>query len=372
VSISLTLLVLTGNHAHRLARVLPELAGAGDELVVAIDDSSTDDTEAVARSFTDRVCFIPHGLFWRRSTYGGSNPLESISRLCTGDWILRIDDDETLSPRWKDPVFRQRLLDDRYATHLWVPRRWAVPHGRYIANRHWFPDFQLRGFRNIPSLIRLNERVHEPIGVAGEARYLPDAWLVHWDLVWHDRATREAKVQSYRALGGYAGADYYLYEQQAFETLPLEYEFPALTPSAREARGGPFGAHLESLETPRRMTVGETRAYPVAIHNGGDRTLWPASPGIYPANAAVAYHWYVPRSDGEHVYLWDAPRTELPARIPPGESAGCLLTVKAPDEPDTYLWQPDLVEEDVAWFSSRGEFPQYVIDVHAPETAVSL
>src|SRR5262249_37103767 len=158
------------------------------------------------------------------------NAIECVLPHCRGDWVLRIDQDETLSPQWHDCSYVQNLLADRAMTHCWLPRRWAVPPGdRYISNRHWHPDYQLRLIRNISSLVIFNRSPHSPLVVAGESRRLSDSWIIHWDYVWHDRAMREGKVEFYKALGSYTGEEFYLYEEQRYETRPLNYTYPTFS-----------------------------------------------------------------------------------------------------------------------------------------------
>lgn len=193
---SLTLLMLTINGSQKLARVLPALAGIADELVIGIDDSTTDNTLSVARDFTDRIFAVPHAAFRAGGQPDHVVQLKYMLPYCQGDWVLKIDHDETLSPHWHDREYVNALLSDRSATRVWIPRRWVVPPGdRYISSRHWQPDYQLRLFRNVPSLIRFNTKAHDPPVIAGEARFPADCWIEHWDYVWHDRATREQKVR---------------------------------------------------------------------------------------------------------------------------------------------------------------------------------
>ncbi len=84
----LSALVVAHNEAQQLADCLATLTFA-DEIVVVLD-RTTDDSEAIARRFTDRIVV-------------GGWPLEGPRRtagidVCTGDWILEIDADERVPP----------------------------------------------------------------------------------------------------------------------------------------------------------------------------------------------------------------------------------------------------------------------------------
>src|SRR5204863_5339450 len=131
-----------------LARILPELVSVGDELVVAVDDSTTDASADVARRFTKKVYSVPHSAYQGRGRAEDLNPIEWMLPYCSGDWVLRMDQDETLSSLWHDRSYVDNLMGDSAATHYCIPRRMVVPPGdRYIANGAWYPDFQLRLYR---------------------------------------------------------------------------------------------------------------------------------------------------------------------------------------------------------------------------------
>jgi Glycosyl transferase family 2 len=364
----LTVLVLAINAEQELPRMLPSLLDIGDELVVGIDDTTTDGTAEVARRFTDRIYPVAHAGFMGRGGDDDLNAVECMLPHCRGEWVLRVDQDETLSSLWHDRGYVARLLGDRYATHYWIPRRWAVPPGdSFIASHHWYPDYQLRLFRNIPSLVSFNRTPHRPPFVAGEVRYLTDSWIMHWDYVWHDRRTRAAKVEFYRELGTYTGEEFYLYEDRSYLTRPLVYAYnPAAVPQngADATGGGRFDATVEIVDCPETLPAGETAAVALRITNRSNRIFRPDSPHLCPPNVLAAYHWS--GRDGRSTQeLYEGTRHSMPKRLAPGESSLLFLRVKAPDEAGDYLWQPDLVEEGVAWFSSHCAMPTCAVRVTA-------
>jgi hypothetical protein len=329
--------------------VLPKLVGVADELVIGIDESTTDNTEKVAREFTSRIFTVPHAAYLGAGQSGHVGAVEWMLPHCKGDWVLRIDHDETLSPHWHDRDYVDELLSDRYATHVWIPRRWVLPPGdRYISSRHWQPDYQLRLFRNIPSLIRFNKKAHEPPVIVGEARSLADCWIEHWDYLWHDRTVREQKVQFYSSLNVYTGADYYLYENQRYETRELSYIAAPVILKDLPKENGTFNAAVRVVDRPEVFCAGTLEPVLLLITNTSSRVFWPADGWSSRENAFVSYHWF--HEDGR-LLQWDYPRSGLPRRIPPKTSALIFLRVQAPTEPGRYVLEPDLVEEGVAWVS---------------------
>lgn len=362
----LTVWTATINGASNLARVLPGLREIADELVVGVDDSSTDASEEVAREYADTVIRIPH------KHYSGldGNPnhvsaVEAALPFFTKDWILRVDHDETLGPSLRNREHLQTLLDDRNTTHYWIPRRWVVPPGdRFIYSHPWHVDAQVRLYRNIPSIIRFSKQVHRHTTVLGQGRVLTHDWLLHWNLVWHTRSQREQKVKFCEGLSQYSGADYYLYEGQDYETRPLEYVSPSVLPTPDPPTAGDsMACELALLECPAAMVSGKTYSILLGIQNRSTRVFFPASVGNYDANVLLSYHWYREISGQVEVYTWDGPRTMMPSRLPPGECLSAYLDVQAPPEPGKYFLQADLVEESVAWASSSSFIPKYEVEI---------
>jgi hypothetical protein len=220
-------------------------------------------------------------------------------------------------------------------------------------------------FRNIPSLINFNRTPHAPLSLRGEPRHLADSWLIHWDYVWHDRQTREAKVEFYRELRSYTAKEFYLYEEQSYDTRPLNYTIDAAPPALNSSgNGGPFDALLEIVECPARMPAGEIAPVTIRITNRSDRMFWPHSVGVCAANVMAAYHWY-PTGGAPQPEWFEGKRHPMPKRVSPGESVLLFLGVEAPARPGDYFFEPDLVEEGVAWFSSHNAVPSCPVHVTA-------
>jgi hypothetical protein len=358
----LTLLILAINAEKELARILPELREIADELVIGIDDTNTGATAEVAREFTDRIHPVPHEGFRGQGGANDLNAVECMLPYCNGDWVLRVDQDETLSALWHDPSYILNLLQDRAATQYWIPRRLVMPPGdRYICSGRWYPDYQLRLYRNIPSLIEFNRRPHTPPRIAGEARLLADSWILHWNAAWYSREQREQKAAFYLDLG-YNKGDFPLHDEQIFQTRPLDYMYPCPSFCPQDAPAGstPFQASLAMLDYPEVFQAGKLETVFIAVRNDSSRPFRPSSTFVRPANVGLSYHWYTP---GREVYQWENERYDLPKALRPGDVASCFVYIAAPQEPGEYLLQPDLLEENVAWFSHHCPMPFYPVRV---------
>ncbi|MDD5428200.1 MAG: glycosyltransferase family 2 protein [Candidatus Omnitrophica bacterium] len=88
----LSVVILTKNEADMVARCLESVKWA-DEIVI-VDDNSKDDTVAVAKKYTDKIIINPlNGDFTKQRNMGTDNS--------SGDWILQMDQDESVTPELK-------------------------------------------------------------------------------------------------------------------------------------------------------------------------------------------------------------------------------------------------------------------------------
>jgi glycosyltransferase involved in cell wall biosynthesis len=151
---SLSVVVVTLNEEERIRECLDSVAWA-DEIIV-VDAESQDKTAAIAREVTDHVVVRPWPGFAAQKNFG-------IGR-ATGEWVLSLDADETVSPALRDEI--TAILAGREAAAGYaVPRR-NVFWGRWVRHGGLYPDWQVRLFRRGRG--RFVERaVHESVTVDG-------------------------------------------------------------------------------------------------------------------------------------------------------------------------------------------------------------
>lgn len=209
-------LIMTKDGATRLPACLESVQRTGfvKDLVVCVDNRTTDESVEVARSFTSHVHVVPGGY--------PEMLMSGLMSLCPGDFVLRLDDDEQLGGNWEKQYF-DLLVRFNEITHFWMPRRWVAPPGdQFIATRPWFPDLQMRLFLNDASLISCPERVHQHMKVKGRSLALWDRWIDHFNLVLSGRAEREAKCKRYLELRPeFDVSSYYLFEDDLPPMRPL-------------------------------------------------------------------------------------------------------------------------------------------------------
>jgi hypothetical protein len=100
---------------------------------------------------------------------------------------------------------------------------------------------------------------------------------------------------------------------------------------------------------PRTLHVGEVFTVPVTLHNTG-AVIWPRE-GQQPTH--LGYHWQ--RLDGATTLAdYEGLRTELPEDVVPGGVLEVVAKARGPAREGQYLLHWDVVQEDVTWFSDRG------------------
>ncbi len=145
--------IIAHNEGHRLARCLDSIRWV-DEIVVVVDDRTSDDTVEVARRYTDRV--------YSRRFAGFSEQRQWADEQAKGDWIFSIDCDEIVS----------ETLARRIQEELEAPRfnAYRIPHldymfGKWIQYGGWYPQWHVRLYRREAS--RWNRDVHEKVTLDG-------------------------------------------------------------------------------------------------------------------------------------------------------------------------------------------------------------
>jgi hypothetical protein len=361
----LSLCCLTGGGSPaRLGAILGLLRPGVDEIVVAVDARREDAARRLA-SVADRVVTFEH-------EPPGDRPIAWLFGLCSGDWILNVDDDEVPAPTLLDEV--RDVVDRGDSTHGWIARRWLLPGAtRYLDEPPWSTEFQLRLVLADERFLQFSDEFHRPVVAHGPARYVA-APLWHLDTALNPFEARRAKALAYErerrgmrigALSHNSGL--YLPElrgDSASAPVPEEDaariaavlaadEPPRSRRRIRAATrdevdaawpGEPFDPSLYSarleLVSVGPMTAELQQTVDVRVRNDGERT-WRWGAQARP-EIRLAYRW-----DGEPA---TGLRTPLPADLRPGEELVVPVHVVAPRRPGTRTLAVDLVHEHVRWF----------------------
>src|SRR5215204_7291508 len=295
--VKLSLCIATKDSAEYIEKLLQVGRRFADEVVVAVDASSEDSTEMICREFADKIFRVESPGYVERI-------LPWLNEQCTGDWILRLDDEELPSAGLIEIL--PDLMNDREMTHYHLRRRTIIGEDRteWIAQRPWWPDWKLRLFRNIPSIVRIPGRLHTGYEVKGASRFLYRGSIYHYDFVYHGEQHRKDKVRQYEIISPAKSGRHHsaLPAEEALVTRPIPADDPpaqdhteSRTPATRapirhvdlaeidraavqECDYGPalFRARLECLDCPQLMEAGRWYKVDVDLRNDSP-VAWPLS-----------------------------------------------------------------------------------------------
>jgi hypothetical protein len=382
-ALRLSVCCLTADPGPRVAAVLGQLRGVADEIVVAVDSRVDESRLGHHARIADRVIrfeFAPPIERARPWLYG----------LCSGSWILEVDDDEVLSGRLLGQL-PDLTRNTRYRQY-WLPCHWLFPDAtHWLDEPPWSFDSN-RLMRNDPTTLWAAGLSHTRADPAFPSSYL-ERGFYHLAYLLTSEAQRRQKVAHYLGIADVHRipstdrdmAEFYMPDEVPWTrpvSVPradrkviaavLEATGPGLpTPPSldvplavraeidahwpeRPMSAAAYEAKLEILDRDVHLAPGEHRPVHVRITNEGDETWpqasredgWP-SPAERRPQIRLSYRWY--RPDGQP-HGGEGFRTDLPATVPPGATTVVPVLVAAPDEPGCYLLELDLVHEFVRWF----------------------
>lgn len=357
----LTVSILTRNGASRLPRLLAEVATFADEIVIGVDSSSIDQTEAVALGTADVVFRFDH-----RNEL--SEARMRIFDYASGDWIFVIDDDESLESDF--PKILRELMAVPLITHAWFPRRWIVQEDPpvYLSGSRWYPDWQMRLFKNNRDIVWKPSKPHTGYHVLGPGFQEYRAAILHYEPVWGTAEERAAKLERYRAGGAaeFTEGQYFV----PLDVLRLPCPEPRIAPETFARRDVPgkleitkrpqdarpddlWAMEILSVECPVAVRCDETVIATVRVRNIGQMSWWP-SWGIRSADLAFSHH--ITMSSGECV-AWDGERTKVNSIVRPGDETIFLHTFRVPNSSGEFIIDWDMVNENVCWFEKPKSHP---------------
>jgi hypothetical protein len=338
-----------------------EARGVVDELVAFVDeDRAAPDLDTKLRQLDARIISTRAPEFYKAD-------FRAMVHACRGEWLLKIDYDEELSREWHDARWRTILDSDEF-THFWCPRRWTTASGNYIACEPWWPDRQLRLFRNRPNEITYPTRLHETMSVGGAGAYLRTLAIHHHDLRLASRSAREAKAESYeRQRPGNGLGFFYLPEDYDLPQVPLPRasEFDPAREILRMDRltdDDVAQLTLEVAPPPEKMAARQLLWLDVSLTNRSARSIVSGSP----CAVNLAYHWLDAASLAPVVF--DGERTAVLPELDASATAAFKMFIMAPPAPGDYLLRLALVQEHARWLDAAGSSTVQDFSVHITAT----
>ncbi|KDM90661.1 glycosyltransferase family 2 protein [Photobacterium galatheae] len=134
---TLGVLMIIKNEAKHLAACLDTVAGWVDEIVI-VDSGSTDDSETIARRYTDKFFSYPD--------WPGFGPQRQRAQShMTTDWVLVLDADERVTPELKAEI--QATITANPTGIAYKLNRLSDAFGKTIRYSGWSPDWVIRLYR---------------------------------------------------------------------------------------------------------------------------------------------------------------------------------------------------------------------------------
>jgi glycosyltransferase involved in cell wall biosynthesis len=176
-TMKLSVCTLALNEENHLEQALESVKKIADEIIVVIDDRTTDSSETIARRFTDKVYIKKH-----KDNFH-FNKQWAIDK-AKGEWVFWLDSDEYLSDELIEEIrkivnSRHSELDSESPSHngYLVPRQNYI-FGKWIAYTGWYPDYQLRLFKNGMAKYPC-KKIHENPKLDGKAGHLHSNLIHH-------------------------------------------------------------------------------------------------------------------------------------------------------------------------------------------------
>ncbi|HEU5213399.1 MAG TPA: hypothetical protein VFU10_11565 [Gaiellaceae bacterium] len=342
--------------------------------MLAQDERADPSVAAACGDLADHVAVVPAATHMERY-------LGWLHGRCSGDWILRVDDDEVPSAALLRAL--PQLLCERELTHYWLPRWWVDPTAdTRIAEGPWAADLQVRLVRNLPGLWRFPGRLHTNIDVLGASRVL-DEPLLHLVLRLSTLEQRRAKVAAYERLlpgmmhesgrplnevfvpedvgalrherltdADVAQINYFTAQLGAparrHQAASVERPLPADLErwlDDRSVSDAAYRASVQLVDKLSAMPAEAIRHMRVEVANLG-ADVWPRGPDPEPP-ISVGHRWR--RADGSFVET-PTPRTPFTETVAPGATTRLTVALEAPSETGELELVVDVVHEWVRWF----------------------
>jgi len=162
-------ITIAKNEETNIARCIESLLESVDEIIVLVDEESSDKTLDIVKSYSNVKCKIVKWMGYAKTKQYGVS-------LCSNDWILWIDADEVVTKELAKELFGFKTSSPVFTAYS-IPRK-AFFLGRWIKHSGWYPGRVTRLFNKHDVKFSEND-VHEHLLVKGETGEL-DSDLEHY------------------------------------------------------------------------------------------------------------------------------------------------------------------------------------------------
>jgi glycosyltransferase involved in cell wall biosynthesis len=171
----LSVVITAFNEEKKIEDCLKSVKNLADEIIF-VDNSSSDKTLEIAKKYTEKV-------------YVQENDPQKIDikknfgfKKAAGNWILSLDADERVTEELCDEI-NEILNSGREDINGYLIPRKNIIFGKWIEHTGWYPDYQLRLFKNGKGSFS-QKHVHEQLRIDGKAEKLKNPLLhLNYDTV---------------------------------------------------------------------------------------------------------------------------------------------------------------------------------------------
>lgn len=186
---TLSVVVSAYNEEKSIGRCLASVSSLADEIIV-VDNTSLDGTAREAKKYTKNIIKKPNNLMLNTNKNVGFSK-------ATSNWILNLDADEVIPEELAKEI--KRIINANPSENgFWIKRK-NFSFGKWIQHGLWWPDKQIRLFRNgkgnFPCV-----HIHEYIAVEGTVGELVEPYIhynyesIHQYLLKIDRASTSEAI----------------------------------------------------------------------------------------------------------------------------------------------------------------------------------
>ena len=168
---NLSVCTLALNEAAHIKKTFESVKDLAGEIIVTIDESTTDETEKIARSYTKKIYKRPH----KKNFH--INKQFTIEK-ATRPWILWLDGDEKVTSDLRFEIEKKINKKGNFYNGYFLPRK-NIIFGKWIKYTGWYLDHQLRLFKKGKARFPC-KRIHEDPILTGPAGYLKNP-LIHYN-----------------------------------------------------------------------------------------------------------------------------------------------------------------------------------------------
>lgn len=166
-TVNLSVVLNTKNSQRFLRECLQSIKNIADEIIV-VDMKSEDDTLKIAKEFKAKIYQYPH------PEVGYADPAREFAfSKASGEWILMIDSDESMSEKLTSAIKKITLGKPH---NLPTADAYYLARRNYIFNKAiekagWYPDYQMRLWKK--GVIKWHPQVHSVPEILSNSAYFP-------------------------------------------------------------------------------------------------------------------------------------------------------------------------------------------------------